>query len=45
MGDQAELSIENWDEEEDEEPRMVQCLICGEEYWDDGENGCCMIDS
>lgn len=45
MGEQAELSLENYDDQEPEEPRMVECIICGEKYLDDGESGCCMIDS
>lgn len=25
--------------------KWVECMICGEKYYDDGEESCCMIDS
>lgn len=31
--------------EREEEGCWVECLICGEKYFDDGERGCCLIDS
>ena len=37
--------IDSMGENEQGTPQLKNCLICGETFLDDGESGCCMIDS